>query len=63
VASEVTQILSAVEDGDPIAAEKLLPLVYAELRKLAARMLSQERPGQTLGGAKLALSWLTELVL
>lgn len=48
MASEVTQILSAVEDGDPSAAEQLLPLVYSELRKLAAQMLSQERPGQTL---------------
>jgi RNA polymerase sigma factor (TIGR02999 family) len=44
----VTQILSAIEQGDPHAAEKLLPLVYAELRILAARRLSHEKPGQTL---------------
>jgi hypothetical protein len=48
VASEVTQILYAVEHGDPSAADRLLPLVYAELRQLAAHMLSQEQPGQTL---------------
>lgn len=46
--SEMTQILSAVERGDPQAAEQLLPLVYAELRWLAARRLAQENPGQTL---------------
>ena len=46
--SEVTGILSAIEQGDPHAAEQLLPLVYDELRKLAARKLVQERPGQTL---------------
>src|SRR5262245_46430575 len=46
--SEVTQILSASERGDPRAAEQLLPLVYDELRKLAAERLAQERPGQTL---------------
>jgi RNA polymerase sigma factor (TIGR02999 family) len=46
--SEVTQILSAIEKGDPHAAEQLLPLVYDELRKLAAQRLSQESPGQTL---------------
>jgi RNA polymerase sigma factor (TIGR02999 family) len=45
---EVTRILSAVEHGDPIAAEQLLPLVYDELRKLAAQRLAQEKPGQTL---------------
>jgi RNA polymerase sigma factor (TIGR02999 family) len=46
--SEVTRILSAIEQGDPAAAEQLLPLVYDELRKLAAQRLVQEKPGQTL---------------
>jgi RNA polymerase sigma factor (TIGR02999 family) len=46
--SEVTRILSAVEQGDPSAAVQLLPLVYEELRHLAAQRLAQERPGQTL---------------
>jgi len=46
--SDVTRILSQIEHGDPQAAEKLLPLVYDELRKLAAAKLVQEKPGQTL---------------
>src|SRR5262249_52973854 len=46
--SEATQILNAIEQGDPKAAERLLPLVYDELRKLAARKLKGEKPGQTL---------------
>jgi RNA polymerase sigma factor (TIGR02999 family) len=46
--TEVTHILSAIERGDPRAAEQLLPLVYDELRKLAAQRLAQEKPGQTL---------------
>src|SRR5262245_28682121 len=46
--NEVTRILSAIEQGDPSAAEQLLPLVYDELRKLAAQRLAQEKPGQTL---------------
>ena len=46
--SEVTRILSAIEQGDPNAAGQLLPLVYAELRQLAAHRLAQEQPGQTL---------------
>jgi RNA polymerase sigma factor (TIGR02999 family) len=46
--SEVTQILSALEQGEPHAAEKLLPLVYDELRMLAAQRLGKEAPGQTL---------------
>ena len=46
--SDVTRILSAIEAGDASAAEQLLPLVYDELRKLAAQKLSQEKPGQTL---------------
>jgi RNA polymerase sigma factor (TIGR02999 family) len=51
--SEVTRILSAIEDGDPHAAEQLLPLVYDELRKLAAHKLAQEKPGQTLQATAL----------
>jgi RNA polymerase sigma factor (TIGR02999 family) len=51
--NDVTQILSAIEQGDPHAAEKLLPIVYAELRKLAARKLSQEARGQTLDATAL----------
>jgi RNA polymerase sigma factor (TIGR02999 family) len=46
--SEVTRILSAIEQGDPHAAEQLLPLVYQELRRLAAQWLAREAPGQTL---------------
>jgi RNA polymerase sigma factor (TIGR02999 family) len=46
--SEVTQILSAIEQGDPQAAAQLLPLVYEQLRQLAAVKLAQEKPGQTL---------------
>jgi RNA polymerase sigma factor (TIGR02999 family) len=46
--SEVTRILSAIEQGDPQAPSQLLPLVYDELRKLAAQRLAQEKPGQTL---------------
>src|SRR5438552_15924348 len=46
--ADVTQILAAVEAGDPRAASELLPLVYDELRKLAAARLADERPGQTL---------------
>jgi RNA polymerase sigma factor (TIGR02999 family) len=51
--TEVTHILSAIEQGDPHAAEKLLPLVYDELRKLAARKMAQEAPGQTLQATAL----------
>ena len=51
--SEVTHILSAIEQGDPHAAEQLLPLVYDELRKLAAAKLAQEKPGQTLEATAL----------
>jgi hypothetical protein len=46
--NEVTRILSGSEAGDPHAAEQLLPLVYDELRQLAAQKLAQEKPGQTL---------------
>jgi hypothetical protein len=51
--NEVTRILSAIEEGDPHAAEQLLPLVYDELRKLAAQKLTQEKPGQTLEATAL----------
>jgi RNA polymerase sigma factor (TIGR02999 family) len=51
--SEVTRILSALEQGDPHAAEQLLPLVYDELRRLAAQKLAQEKPGQTLQATAL----------
>ena len=51
--TEVTRMLSAIEQGDPSAAEQLLPLVYDELRKLAARKLAQEAPGQTLQATDL----------
>ena len=53
VMSEVTHILSAIEQGDPHAAAQLLPLVYEELRKLAGQKLSQEKPGQTLQATAL----------
>jgi hypothetical protein len=46
--NDVTQLLNALEQGDPHAAEELLPLVYQELRKLAAQRMAQEQPGQTL---------------
>ena len=45
---DVTQILGKIEAGDPLAAEQLLPLIYDELRKLAAEKMAQENPGQTL---------------
>ena len=51
--NDVTRILSAIEHGDPLAAEQLLPLVYDELRKLAAAKLAQEKPGQTLQATAL----------
>jgi RNA polymerase sigma factor (TIGR02999 family) len=51
--TDVTQILSAIEQGDPRAAEQLLPLVYGELRRLAAQKLAQEKPGQTLQATAL----------
>lgn len=51
--SDVTRILSQVESGDSAEAEKLLPLVYDELRKLAAAKLAQEKPGQTLQATAL----------
>lgn len=51
--SDVTRILSQIEQGDPQAAEKLLPLVYDELRRLAAVKLAEEKPGQTLQATAL----------
>src|SRR5262245_2380856 len=51
--NEVTRILSAIKQGDPSAAEQLLPLVYDELRKLASQRLAQEKPGQTLQATAL----------
>jgi RNA polymerase sigma factor (TIGR02999 family) len=51
--NEVTRVLSAIEGGDAHAAEQLLPLVYQELRKLAAQKLAQEKPGQTLEATAL----------
>lgn len=51
--SDVTYILNQIESGDPSAAEQLLPLVYDELRKLAAAKLAQEKPGQTLQATAL----------
>jgi RNA polymerase sigma factor (TIGR02999 family) len=51
--SDVTRILSAIEQGDPHAAEQLLPLVYEALRQLAAQRLAQEKPGQTLEATAL----------
>ena len=51
--SDVTRILSAIEQGDPQAAEQLLPLVYDELRRLAAEKMAQEKPGQTLQATAL----------
>jgi RNA polymerase sigma factor (TIGR02999 family) len=51
--NDVTRILSAIEEGDPHAAERLLPLVYGELRRLAAQKLAGEKPGQTLDATAL----------
>src|SRR5512136_2658726 len=50
---EVTRILSAIEQGDPSAAEQLLPLIYDELRRLAAEKMAQEKPGPTLQATAL----------
>jgi RNA polymerase sigma factor (TIGR02999 family) len=60
--SEVTRILSAIEQGDPHATEQLLPLVYDELRKLAAEKLAQEKPGQTLQATALVHEAYVRLV-
>src|SRR5262245_4483576 len=60
--NDVTRILSAVEQGDPHAAEQLLPLVYDELRRLAAQKLAQEKPGQTLQATALVHEAYVRLV-
>lgn len=60
--SDVTSILSQIESGDPAAAEQLLPLVYEELRKLAAAKLAQEKPGQTLQATALVHDAFIRLV-
>src|SRR5215510_7300041 len=60
--SDVTHILSQIEAGHPSAAEKLLPLVYDELRKLAAAKLALERPGQTLQATALVHEAYVRLV-
>src|SRR5262249_32500551 len=60
--SEVTRILSAIEQGDPSAAEQLLPLVYDELRQLAAQRLAHEQPGQTLQATALVHEVYVRLV-
>ena len=59
---EVTRILSAIEQGDPHAAEQLLPLIYDELRRLAAEKLAQEKPGQTLQATALVHEAFLRLV-
>ena len=60
--TDVTRILNAVEQGDPSAAEQLLPLVYDELRKLAAQKMAQEKPGQTLQATALVHEAYVRLV-
>jgi RNA polymerase sigma factor (TIGR02999 family) len=60
--SDVTQILSRIEGGDPTAAEQLLPLVYDELRQLAAQRMNQEKPGQTLQATALVHETYLRLV-
>jgi RNA polymerase sigma factor (TIGR02999 family) len=60
--NDVTRILSAIEQGDPKAAEQLLPLVYEELRKLAAQKMAQEKPGQTLQATALVHEAYVRLV-
>jgi RNA polymerase sigma factor (TIGR02999 family) len=60
--TDVTRILSAIEQGDPKAAEQLLPLVYDELHKLATRRLAREKPGQTLQPTALVLEAYLRLV-
>jgi RNA polymerase sigma factor (TIGR02999 family) len=60
--SDVTQILAAIERGDPQASEHLLPLLYDELRKLAAQRLSNEKPGQTLSATALVHEAYVRLV-
>jgi len=60
--SDVTRILESIEHGDPKAADELLPLVYEELRKLAASRMANERPNQTLQPTALVHeAWLRQL--
>jgi RNA polymerase sigma factor (TIGR02999 family) len=61
--NELTQVLAAIEQGDSRAAEQLLPLVYDELRKLAAQKLAQEKPGQTLDATALVHEAYLRLVV
>src|SRR5437899_12996803 len=60
--NDVTRVLSAIDQGDPRAAEQLLPLVYDELRSLAAQRLAQEKPGQTLQATALVHEAYVRLV-
>jgi hypothetical protein len=60
--NDVTRILSAIEQGDAHAAEQLLPLVYDELRRLAAEKVAQEKPGQTLHATALVHEAYVRLV-
>src|SRR5437870_5031343 len=60
--TDVTRILSAIEQGDPHAVDQLLPLVYDELRTLAAQKLAQEKPGQTLQATALVHDAYVRLV-
>src|SRR5437868_9261558 len=60
--NEVTRVLSAIDQGDPHAADQLLPLVYDELRRLAAQKLAQEKPGQTLEATALVHEAYVRLV-
>src|SRR5262245_4159376 len=60
--SDVTRVLSAIEQRDPLAADQLLPLVYDELRKLAAQRLAHEKPGQTLDATALVHEAYVRLV-
>ena len=60
--TDVTRILNAIEGGDPKAAERLLPLVYEELRVLAAQKMSRESPGQTLQATALVHEAYIKLV-
>lgn len=60
--SDVTRILHAIDEGDPQAADELLPVVYAELRRLAAQKMAQEAPGQTLNATALVHEAYVRLV-
>lgn len=60
--SDVTQVLDRIEQGDPSAADQLLPLVYAELRRLAAEKVAREKPGQTLEATALVHEAYVRLV-